>query len=294
MTEIDALYDDAKESDLKDSTREVLQKWKTLRRTNTHSDKTRAHGLDNIINMDAEGEELVQEATEYLNIAEKTTRNWISKFESEGLITEENGDYSATAEGRVVEEGLNRYSMWLAENHPVTEERLKEAALDGIFDNFGIRMSASEVDNDEFIKDWKGTKTLHDNVKNEVDTKDAYDEAIMVMNELRGDRTQILSEFLQRPEEEAAQIIDNGDYDSIKTGRGAKTYVKRLVKDREILQPSGEGYELTEKGEKAIEYLEFQSQMLKYSRVAGDIGHFVQRISDTDLVNQYKDNLGDI
>jgi hypothetical protein len=49
MTKIDALYDDAKESDLKDSTREVLQKWNTLRRTNTHSDKTRAHGLDNII-----------------------------------------------------------------------------------------------------------------------------------------------------------------------------------------------------------------------------------------------------
>jgi hypothetical protein len=33
--------------------------------------------------------------------------------------------------------------------------------------------------------------------------------------------------------------------------------------------------------------------MLKYSRVAGDIGHFVQGISDTDLVNQYKDNLGE-
>ena len=282
---------DDREFEFRDSTDEVLDYWHTLRVTNTHSDKTRAHGLDFVINNNLEEEELVEEANDYLDVHDQTVEDWIDLYEEEGLIeaSEDNRTgYEPTVKGRVMEKGLKRYSSWIADNHPVTDEELREASLDGIFDKFNIRASADEVNVEEFIEALKTTDHLNVTLENTVDMRSSYDEAIQVMNELEGDRMEILGLFLQRPEEEAMQAVEDGNY-CIKTGQGAKTYIKRMQDEREIVEKTENGYQLNDKGKKAIETLKFQSQMMEYGRQSENIGHFVNNLKNTNFVQEYAD-----
>lgn len=278
---------DEREFEFRDSTEEVLDYWHTLRVTNTHSDKTRAHGLNYFSNNDKNREEFIEEGSEDLEVVEGTVENWLDEFEEEGLLERRQVDeqemYETTLEGRVMEEGLNMYAGWIAENHPVTEQEMKRAALNGIFDEWNMKTDAEELNPDEYIDQWEGTDKLHENVANSVNVSNSYAEAIQVMNELEGDRMEILGLFLHRPEEEAMQVVEDGNY-CIKTGQGAKTYIKRMMEEREIVEKTEERYELNDKGKKAIETLKFQSQMLEYGRQADEIGQFVNNLKKSNLV----------
>jgi hypothetical protein len=189
-----------------------------------------------------------------------------------------------------MEEGLNRYAGWIAENHPVTEKDMKRAALNGIFEEWNVKTNAEELNPDQYIEHWEGTDKLHENVGNSVNVSNSYAEAIQVMNELEGDRMEILGLFLHKPEENAMKAVEDGDY-SIKTGQGAKTYIKRMVEEREIVNQTDEGYQLNDKGKKAVDTLKFQSQMLEYGKQANDIGRFVNNLRDTDLVEKYSEHV---
>lgn len=260
---------------------------------NTHSDTTRAHCLTYFSNNDKTRAEFIEEGSEDLEVVEGTVENWLDEFEEEGLLERRQVDeqemFETTLEGRVIEEGLNMYAGWIAENHPVTEQELKRAALNGIFDEWNMRTDAEQLNPDDYIEQWEGTDKLHENVVNSVNVSNSYAEAIQVMNDLEGDRMEILGLFLHRPEEEAMQAVEDGNY-CIKTGQGAKTYIKRMVEEREIVEQTDEGYQLNDKGKKAIETLKFQSQMLEYGRQADNIGHFVNNLKNTDLVKEYQDN----
>jgi predicted transcriptional regulator len=252
-----------KEFDFKETVDETLDYWHTLRVTNTKSETTRAHGLVYFSNNShLEREEMQESASEDLNIAENTAENWIDEFEEEGLLEEEGDHLESTAEGEIMEEGLNEYASWIADNHPVTEREYDEAALRGIFDEFNIKADVEELNPDEYV-DLDIKDKLHQNVEQTTNTKNSYKEAIKVMNELKGDRLEIFGLFIKYGEEEAADKVENGTY-SIETSSGAKTFIRRMEDERDVVESDQNGYELTAKGEKAMEVLENQAEELEY------------------------------